>query len=479
MNTSFNDLGLSEALLTAVEKLGYAEPTPVQAQAIPLALAGKDVVAAAKTGTGKTAAFALPTLERIEARREERAPAALVVTPTRELAQQIDQFCFAASHETKHRVLTVVGGVSYNPQLKSLKRGVDVLIATPGRLIDLMERGAVDLSHVETLILDEADRMLDIGFWPDMEKIVAATPETRQTMLFSATIDRKIMKTIEYALKDPEFVEIAHRGETADTVDQHVVMIAHRKKPGLLKDVLSRRGCMRTIIFARTKGACDEVAEDLRRAGFRAEAIHSDLSQSKRQRALKQFTQNRIGILVATDVLARGIDVADVEHVINYDLPDCSEDYVHRIGRTGRAGKTGDALSFVSPKARSNLKGIERLIGQKIPVMEIEEIMALEIQPEPQYNEEPERPARSGKPRRHRGERPRHGGRRPAPFDEAQGERSEGEHRGRKGKRPYSGKKARIHPAERRIRDKENKARKHGDVSDFGKRKSKRAHSER
>jgi ATP-dependent RNA helicase RhlE len=372
LNTTFQDLGLSEAALSAVKQAGFSIPTPVQAQAIPLALAGRDIVAAAKTGTGKTAAFALPTIDRIGHSKRAGSPRALIVSPTRELAQQIDGACYALAKTSKFRVLTVVGGTPYKAQINKLKHGVDILIATPGRLFDLMERHVVKLDEVEVLVLDEADRMLDMGFWPTMKKIVAATPSTRQTLLFSATIDRKVMQNVEPILNDPAFVEIAHRGETADTVDQFIMPIAHMKKPELLNAVLRDKGSERIIVFTRTKSRSDVCTRQLQAAGFCAESIHSNKSQSQRKRALENFSKGKTHILVATDVLARGIDVSQVEHVINYDLPDCPEDYVHRIGRTGRAGEAGYAISFVSPDAKAALRDIEKLIGEEIPSLSID-----------------------------------------------------------------------------------------------------------
>ena len=372
MNKTFQDLGLSEATLAAVKRLGFTTPTPVQEQAIPFALEGRDVVAAAKTGTGKTAAFALPMIERIGHSKRSGSPRALIVSPTRELAQQIDAACFALAKNSKHRVLTVVGGMPYKTQISKLKRGVDILIATPGRLFDLMERNVVKLDDVEVLVLDEADRMLDMGFWPTMKKVVAATPASRQTLLFSATLDRKVMQNVSSILKDPAFVEIAHKGETADTVDQFVMPVAQMKKPELLRTVLKEKGNKRVIVFARTKNRSEICTRQLREAGYRADSIHSDKSQSQRKRALDSFTKGNIDILVATDVLARGIDVSQVDHVINYDLPDCPEDYVHRIGRTGRAGESGFAISFVSPETKGALRDIERLLGKKIPSLDID-----------------------------------------------------------------------------------------------------------
>ncbi len=371
--TKFADLGLSKNALAAVEKLGYENPTPVQEQAIPLVLEGRDVIAAASTGTGKTAAFLLPvlsTLPRVKGRN--RAPRMLVVSPTRELAQQIARTCMQISRKTGHFTTTVFGGTPYGPQIKELRGGTDVLIATPGRLKDLMKRGVVNLSCVEVLVLDEADRMLDMGFLPDVTTIVDATPECRQTLLFSATIDQSIQKNLGSLLNDPAMVEIARNGETAKTVEQFMMPIKNFNKPELLEAVLREKGSERVIVFARTKNRTEDCAEALCDAGFRAESIHSDKSQGARRRALDNFRRGKTSILVATDVLARGIDVPDVDHVINFDLPDMPEDYVHRIGRTGRAGEKGYAISFVTRETSRTLKDIERLIGKDIPFMELE-----------------------------------------------------------------------------------------------------------
>ncbi|MEG0026608.1 MAG: DEAD/DEAH box helicase [Raoultibacter sp.] len=367
--TNFNDLGLSETSLAAVKRLGYTEPTPVQQQAIPLALQGHDLIAAAKTGTGKTAAFALPSMDKLGHIQHGQGPSMLVVSPTRELASQIAAVCETIAQDTHHRIVTVVGGMSYDPQITKLKNGVDILIATPGRLIDLMERKAVKLNNVSVLILDEADRMLDMGFLPPMKKIIAATPRQRQTLLFSATIDRKIMDSVGYLLHDPSFVEISHKGETADTVEQYIIRTPQTRKPELLCAVLQEKGCERVIVFARTRSRADSCTRRLRKAGFAAEAIHSDRSQAQRKRALDGFSKGKTDILVATDVLARGIDVSNVDYVINYDLPDMPEDYIHRIGRTGRAGEDGFAISFVTPEAKIILRDIEKLIGKQLSEM--------------------------------------------------------------------------------------------------------------
>ena len=369
--TKFDELGLSETALQAVARLGYETPTPVQEQAIPLALEGRDLIAAAKTGTGKTAAFSLPSLDRLGHAKGGQGPLMLVVTPTRELAQQIGEVCGAIAASTHHRILTVVGGLSYEPQISKLKHGVDVLIATPGRLVDLMEQGAARLADVEVLVLDEADRMLDMGFWPAMKRIIGATPKSRQTLLFSATIDRSILGSVGKLLYDPAMVEIAHKGETADTVEQYVIRTQQTLKPALLKALLAEKGAERVIVFARMRSRADATCRRLKRAGYAAEAIHSDRSQNQRRRALDNFASGKTDVIVATDVLARGIDVEEVGYVVNYDLPTQPEDYVHRIGRTGRAGAAGFAVSFTCPETADALRDIEKLIKRPIPEMEL------------------------------------------------------------------------------------------------------------
>lgn len=378
MTKHFDELGLSELALAAVRDLGYLDPTPVQEQAIPAVLAGRDVIAAAKTGTGKTAAFSLPSMDKLGHARHGQGPLMLVVTPTRELAMQIEEVCTAIAKETHHKVNKVIGGVAYGPQIDALAKGTDVLIATPGRLVDLIKQDAAHLGQVETLVLDEADRMLDMGFLPDMKRIVAQCPEKRQTLLFSATIDDGIERNMKDLLHDPVFVEIAHKGETADTVDQYIVRVAQRQKNDLLISLLNEQGGTRIIVFARTRHRVDNCVRKLRRAGFKCEPIHSDRRQNQRKRALEAFAAGRCDILVATDVLARGIDVSDVNYVVNLDLPEQAEDYVHRIGRTGRAGEEGFAVSFVSPETENLLRDIEKLIGKKIPTMEVKSFDASE-----------------------------------------------------------------------------------------------------
>ena len=369
--TTFAELGLSDAVLAAVDHLGYTEPTPVQAQAIPLALQGRDIIAAAKTGTGKTAAFSLPSLDILARAERKKAPAMLVITPTRELAMQIQEVCQTIARTRGLRVANVVGGVKIEPQIDRLARGVDVLIATPGRLIDLMNQKAVDLSQVQVLVLDEADRMLDMGFLTSVRRIVEATPKSRQTLLFSATIDKGVLDQVDAMLSDPAIVQIAAKGETADTVKQYIARVPHTLKPDMLAALLKERGHRRVIVFARTRHRADAACRKLKRAGYHAEAIHSDRSQNQRKRALDNFASGETDILVATDVLARGIDVDEVSYVVNYDVPTQAEDYVHRIGRTGRAGAEGFAVTFVSPENKDELAAIEKLIRRPIPEIEV------------------------------------------------------------------------------------------------------------
>lgn len=370
--TSFEDLGLSTKALAAVRALGYEQPTPVQQQAIPLVLEGSDIIAAAQTGTGKTAAFGLPILDQLGHARRGQGPLALVVTPTRELALQIDEVCRTIAKRTNHRVLSLVGGVAYEPQVQALKRGCDILVSTPGRLLDLMGQDAAHLNQVEVLVLDEADRMLDMGFLPDVRRIVRACPENRQTLLFSATIDAGIQKNMANLLHNPALVEIARKGETAKLVKQYRIDVDHRLKQDLLHALLQQKGGTRIIVFARTRHRVDGCVRKLRREGFNVAPIHSDRTQNQRMRAIEAFSNDEVDILVATDVLARGIDIPHVNYVVNFDLPTQAEDYVHRIGRTGRAGEEGFAVSFVTPDNATELAEIEKLIGREIPYLQLD-----------------------------------------------------------------------------------------------------------
>lgn len=370
--TAFSDLQLSENALRAVKRMGFHDPTPVQAKAIPPIHGKRDIIAAAATGTGKTCAFLLPTLDSLAvSRKARRAPRILVLTPTRELAEQISRTSFKISRECGHFSYVVYGGAPYKKQMQMLKEGVDILIATPGRLCDLIDRGAVNLSKIEVLIFDEADRMLDMGFLPDIKRIMDKVPDERQTLLFSATIDSSIKDGFSYLLKDPVTIQIAQRGETAKDVDQYLLPIPSKEKPDLLISLLDELGHDKVVIFARTKMRAEGIKDALVNAGFNAVSIHSDKNQSQRRDALRSFRRGEAGIIVATDVLARGIDVESIDYVINYDLPDMAEDYIHRIGRTGRAGEHGFAVSFVSPNSLKVLHAIESLIHREIPVMKL------------------------------------------------------------------------------------------------------------
>ncbi len=378
---AFAKLGLTDKVLQAVDALGYAEPTPVQAAAIPLALEGRDLLAAAQTGTGKTAAFLLPTMSRLGHASRGHGPLMLIVTPTRELAQQITDVCDVIQKSTRHKCLTVVGGVGYEPQKEALRRGCDVLVATPGRLVDLIEQGEARLGEVQTLVLDEADRMLDMGFLPQMRKIVGQTPTTRQTLLFSATLDEEAIGGIKDLVSDPATVEIAHKGTVADTIDQYVLPVSLEAKNALLAVVLKSEGTRRVIVFTRTKHRADACCRRLRRAGVTCAPIHGNRNQNQRERALKEFRDGRVDVLVATDVLARGIDVSEVRYVVNFDVPGDPEDYIHRIGRTGRAGETGWALTFVTENDAEDLVAIEKLMGKEVPTYEPKKKLELGVEP--------------------------------------------------------------------------------------------------
>ena len=368
----FDDLSLAAPLMRAIAAEGYTAPTPIQAAAIPHALAGRDVLACAQTGTGKTAAFALPILHRLSAGaappEQGRRIRVLVLSPTRELAAQIGDAFKVYGRHTRIRQTVVFGGVGQSPQVRALRQGVDVLVATPGRLVDLMDQGFIDLRGVETFVLDEADRMLDMGFLPDLRKIIAKVPARRQTLLFSATMPAEIEKLAEKILNDPIQVRIAPVKATTELIEQSVCYVPKNRKPELLAHLISTRAVGRALVFTRTKRGADRLSKHLNKSGIRAEAMHGDKSQSSRQRSLAAFKSSRPPILVATDVAARGIDVDAVSHVFNFDLPNEPETYVHRIGRTGRAGTTGIAVSFCDHEERAYLKAIERLIRRAIDV---------------------------------------------------------------------------------------------------------------
>ena len=375
MTTSFAELGLNEQILAGVDALGFSTPTPVQAGAIPEVLAGRDVVASAQTGTGKTAAFALPALQRI-AGKSGRGPHALVVTPTRELAAQIDDVVKVVCQKTGQRAVIVMGGAKFDKQIAALEKGCDLLVATPGRLLDLMEHNHVSLAGVEVLVLDEADRMLDMGFWPSVRRIMHALPERHQTLLFSATIPPSIKSTIDAMLHEPAVVEISRVGETADTVEEHLCPVTQAQKPELLRALLDTGGASgerpeRVLVFCRTKHRVDDVSAMLKNAQVKVDVMHADRPQQARARALERFREGKVQVLVATDVMSRGIDVAGVDAVVNFDVPMDPEDYVHRIGRTGRAGATGHAYTFVAPDEISPLREIEYFATKLVPVWDL------------------------------------------------------------------------------------------------------------
>jgi ATP-dependent RNA helicase RhlE len=368
----FEQLGLIAPLLKALQKERYSVPTPIQAQAIPHALKGKDILGLAQTGTGKTAAFALPILQLLhkEQSRGYKHTRALILTPTRELAVQISESFQTYGRYTGLTQQVIFGGVSQHAQTIALRNGTDVLIATPGRLLDLMDQGYVHLDHIEIFVLDEADRMLDMGFIHDVKKLIKALPVKKQTMLFSATMPEQISRLVASLQKNPVRVEVTPASSTVEKIEQFVYFIPRQRKQSLLVHLLNKKNIDRTLVFTRTKHGADKIANALKKASIHADAIHGNKSQAARQNALNNFKRGKLKVLVATDIAARGIDVDALEHVINFDLPDIAETYVHRIGRTGRAGANGVAISFCDGREEmGNLKSINKLIGLKIPAV--------------------------------------------------------------------------------------------------------------
>ena len=398
MEITFAELGLNEQILAGVATLGFNAPTPVQAAAIPAVLAGKDVVASAQTGTGKTAAFMLPTLQRIavekpggvenpDAKERDAAagrnavsgrnakrgdakrgdakrnayPRALIITPTRELAAQIDDVAKSVCASTGQQAVIVTGGARYKHQITALQKGCDVLVATPGRLIDLLDKKHTSLENIQVLVLDEADRMLDMGFWPSVRRIMEQLPKAHQTLLFSATLPASITSTIDALLKDPERIEIARTGQTAATIEQHLCSVTQGQKPQLLKALIDSfdPAPERVLVFCRTKSRVDSIYKNLKAAGLKVDVMHADRPQKARARALERFRSGAIQVLVATDVMSRGIDIQGIDAVINFDVPLDPEDYVHRIGRTGRSGAAGQAYTFMGPDEVTPLREIE------------------------------------------------------------------------------------------------------------------------
>jgi len=363
MTTEFDSFGLHPQLTQAIVERGYTTPTPIQAGMIPLMLSGADVIGQAQTGTGKTAAFALPILQNLEP--GQKLPQALVLAPTRELAMQVADAFFQYGKHLGTRVLAVYGGAPYGRQISRLNKGVDVIVATPGRLLDLLKRNAINLRLVKTVVLDEADEMLKMGFIEDVETILSETPEARQTALFSATVPKPIRRLADKYMKSPRSVTIQQEQVTAEMIEQRCYLVNQRDKLAALTRLFEVEDITSALIFVRTRVGTGELANELTLRGFPAEVLNGDLSQDARERTMNRFRNNQIKVLVATDVAARGLDVDDISHVFNYDLPDESEVYVHRIGRTGRAGKTGLAITLVSPREKSKLAGIERFTHQK------------------------------------------------------------------------------------------------------------------
>ncbi|HSE01623.1 MAG TPA: DEAD/DEAH box helicase [Burkholderiales bacterium] len=372
MSTSFENLGLSAELLRAVAEQGYTEPTPIQAQAIPIVLSGRDLLGAAQTGTGKTAGFTLPLLQRLATGANSSAsPArhpvrALILVPTRELAAQVQESVRAYGRHLKVRSTVIFGGVGFNPQAMELRRGVDIVVATPGRLLDHVEQRTIDLRQVEVLVLDEADRMLDMGFIPAIRRILALLPAKRQNLLFSATFPDEIRKLAGSFMRDPATVEVAPRNRPIELISQVAYPVHRDRKRELLAHLVKTGDWHQVLVFTRTKHGANRLAQQLERDGIEADAIHGNKSQPARTRALKRFKDNELQVLVATDIASRGLDIEELPHVVNYDLPHVAEDYVHRIGRTGRAGASGEAVSLVSGEDRPLFAAIERLINRRI-----------------------------------------------------------------------------------------------------------------
>ncbi len=381
----FDDLGLAEPILRAIRAEGYTTPTPIQEGIIPIMSQGGDVVGIAQTGTGKTAAFVLPLLQRLSEQKSKPQATAcrfLVLAPTRELAAQIDKQVRIYGRFLNLKTAIIVGGVKPGPQIRALKPGVDIVIATPGRLEDHLSTGAVRLDRVETVVLDEADQMLDLGFMPAIRRLMAKLPPSRQTVLLSATMPKQIRRLADDFLTDPGEISVAPAAKPIDRIDQHMMLVARADKRAALLEVVGVSNVDRAIVFTRTKRGADRVCQHLKKAGHKAAAIHGNRSQGQRDRALADFKKGRITMLVATDIAARGIDIDDVSHVINYELPNVPEAYVHRIGRTARAGKSGVAISFCDPSERKQLRDIERLIGRALMSDEDRKVLETAVVPE-------------------------------------------------------------------------------------------------
>lgn len=397
---SFESLGLSADLLRAVHEHGYTQATPIQSRAIPVILGGQDILASAQTGTGKTAGFSLPLLQRLASRTTQRQPRkvrALVLTPTRELAAQVGDSVRLYGRYLKLNSAIIFGGVSINPQISALRKGVDVLVATPGRLLDHVSQGTLDLSGLEILVLDEADRMLDMGFIHDIRRILKLLPSKRQNLLFSATFSDDIKQLAKGILREPVLIEVARQNTTAESIEQLVHPVDRERKREMLSYLVGSQNWRQVLVFTRTKHGANRLADQLERDGISAAAIHGNKSQGARTRALGDFKSGRVRVLVATDIAARGLDIEQLPHVVNFELPNVAEDYVHRIGRTGRAGQDGVAVSLVCVDEHKLLRDIERLIKREIPKVAIEG-----FEPDPNIRPEPIRKPRPNQGRGHK-----------------------------------------------------------------------------
>ncbi len=408
----FTTFGLSDPLVRGILATGYTAPTEIQSQAIPAAIRGRDIIGCAQTGTGKTAAFVLPILDRLghEPAAKKRIPRVLILTPTRELALQIEKAIQGYGRFVDIRTLAVYGGVNIKGQLKALKQGVDIVVATPGRLMDHMGRGTIDLKHVEVLVLDEADRMLDMGFINDVKKIVRALPaKKRQTMLFSATISKEVKSLAAQMQKSPKMIQIGRPRNPIETITQHIYPVRKEQKMDLLIHMLGASQMYSVLVFSRTKRGADKISRRLKRAGVVAVAIHSGRTQGQRLQAMDGFKRGKFQVMVATDIAARGINIEGISHVINYDVPAYAEDYVHRIGRTGRAEALGDAITFVSYDEQKYLRKIENFIGRELESEKCEGFAYTKSDSlQPQHAEKSKsKPVRHTKPRRSPGRKPR------------------------------------------------------------------------
>jgi ATP-dependent RNA helicase RhlE len=394
---SFSKLGLGPKALQSISDAGYTEPTPIQTAAIPRVLTGRDLIGIAQTGTGKTAAFVLPLLERISMKPQSRNARALILAPTRELALQIDENVRLLGRHHKIRCATIFGGVGESPQIQALRRGVDIIVATPGRLIDLMGSGHVNLREVEVAVLDEADRMLDMGFLPQIRRVVNALPRQRQTLLFSATLSSDIEKITGEFLQSPETVEIGRRSNPAESVTQFLYPVAKSRKVDLLVHLLKDQSLDTVLVFSRTKHGADKIVRKLQSANVPAVALHSNRSQGQRVAALDAFKSGRARVLVATDIASRGIDVEGISHVINFDFPMHAEDYVHRIGRTGRADAVGDAISFVTPECEPYVRELQKMTKKTIERKRVDGFDYTEL-PAPAHQARPAHWQRNARP---------------------------------------------------------------------------------